>query len=93
LISVTEGVNNAIMHGNGGNASLFVRVSVLKNDTCIWFKIKDQGKGFNPDLIPDPTAPENLLKENGRGIFLMRSLSDDLIFEDNGSAVTICFNR
>ncbi|MFM2038850.1 MAG: hypothetical protein RL432_1789 [Bacteroidota bacterium] len=93
LISVTEGVNNAIIHGNGGDSTLFVMVSVLHNDSFICFKIKDQGSGFDPDAIPDPTAPENLLKENGRGVFLMRSLSDDLLFEEGGSVVTICFKR
>lgn len=93
LISVTEGVNNAILHGNKGNVSLSVFVSVLNNDSWICFKITDQGVGFDPNLIPDPTAPENLLKENGRGIFLMKSLSDDLVFENNGAEVSILFRR
>jgi len=93
LISVTEGVNNAIIHGNKGLATLSVHLSVLNNDTFICFRIKDEGKGFDPDTIPDPTAPENLLKENGRGIFLMKSLSDDLVFENNGAVVNIYFRR
>lgn len=93
LISVTEGVNNAIVHGNGGDASRSVEVAVLNNESWICFKIKDQGAGFDPEAIPDPTAPENLLKENGRGVFLMKSLSDNLIFEEGGSVVTICFKR
>ncbi|MFM7723984.1 MAG: ATP-binding protein [Bacteroidota bacterium] len=93
LISVTEGVNNAIIHGNKGLATLSVHLSVLNNDTFICFRIKDEGKGFDPDSIPDPTAPENLLKENGRGIFLMKSLSDDLVFENNGAVVNIYFRR
>lgn len=93
LISVTEGVNNAIVHGNGGDASRSVEVAVLNNESWICFKIKDQGEGFDPEAIPDPTAPENLLKENGRGVFLMKSLSDNLIFEEGGSVVTICFKR
>lgn len=93
LISVTEGANNAIVHGNGGDASRSVEVAVLSNESWICFKIKDQGAGFDPEAIPDPTAPENLLKENGRGVFLMKSLSDNLIFEEGGSVVTICFKR
>lgn len=93
LISVTEGVNNAIIHGNKGISTLSVHLSVLNNDTFICFRIKDEGKGFDPEAIPDPTAPENLLKENGRGIFLMKSLSDDLVFENNGAVVNIYFRR
>ena len=93
LISVTEGVNNAIMHGNGLNTDLKVHFSVLNNGSWICFKIQDQGTGFDFENIPDPTAPENLLKENGRGVFLMKSLSDDLTFEQNGTVVNILFAR
>jgi len=93
LISVTEGVNNAIMHGNALNLDLNVHFRVLSNDSWICFKIQDQGTGFDYENIPDPTAPENLLKENGRGVFLMKSLSDDLTFEQNGTVVNIFFAR
>lgn len=93
LIAVTEGVNNAIIHGNKLNASLSVRVGVLNNEEWVCFSIKDQGSGFDPESIPDPTAPENLLKENGRGIFLMKNLSDEVTFEDRGTIVNVCFRR
>lgn len=93
LISVTEGVNNAILHGNKGDLATFVTLSILSNDAWICFRVQDQGTGFDPDSIPDPTAPENLLKENGRGIFLMKSLSDNLVFEKNGALVNIYFRR
>jgi len=93
LISVTEGVNNAILHGNKSNASLLVLIGVLNNEEWVCFRIEDEGPGFDPDAIPDPTAPENLLKENGRGIFLMKSLSDELTFEKNGAVVNIYFRR
>jgi len=93
LISVTEGVNNAILHGNKSNAALSVFVGVLNNEEWVCFRIEDEGPGFDPDAIPDPTAPENLLKENGRGIFLMKSLSDELTFEKNGAVVNIYFRR
>ena len=53
---------------------------------------KDQGIGFDFTNLPDPTSPENLEKENGRGIFLMKNLSDDLVYEDNGSTCKIFFN-
>jgi serine/threonine-protein kinase RsbW len=93
LIAVTEGVNNAIIHGNKLNASLSVHLGVLNNEEWVCFSIKDQGSGFDPECIPDPTAPENLLKENGRGIFLMRNLSDEVTFEDRGTIVNVCFRR
>ena len=93
LIAVTEGVNNAIIHGNKLNASLSVRVGVLNNEEWVCFSIKDQGSGFDPESIPDPTAPENLLKENGRGIFLMKNLSDEVTFDARGTIVNVCFRR
>ena len=93
LIAVTEVVNNAIIHGNQMNANLQILVSVLNNEEWICFSIKDHGPGFDPDAVPDPTEPENILKENGRGIFLMRNLSDDLSFEEKGTRVNIYFRR
>ena len=92
LISVTEGVNNAIVHGNGGDASRSVEVAVLSNESWICFKIKDQGAGFDPEAIPDPTAPENLLKENGRGVFLMKKLADGIVYNSKGNRVELYFN-
>ena len=68
-------------------------MGVLNNESWVCFSIKDQGKGFDPNSVPDPTEPQNLLKPNGRGIFLMRNLSDEVTFEDNGSLVNVCFRR
>ncbi|MFM7566521.1 MAG: ATP-binding protein [Flavobacteriales bacterium] len=93
LIAVTEGVNNAIIHGNQMKAELQITVSVRKNEEWVCFSIKDQGIGFDPEVVPDPTEPENILKENGRGIFLMKNLSDDLTFEENGTRVNIFFRK
>ena len=53
--------------------------------------VADEGEGFDFDNLPDPTAPENLEKPDGRGIFLMKNLSDDVKFDDNGSRVSITF--
>jgi len=93
LIAVTEAVNNAIIHGNKLDATLSVNVGVHNNEEWVCFSVKDQGTGFDPEIIPDPTAPENLLKENGRGIFLMKNLSDEVSYEDNGTVVNVCFRR
>lgn len=93
LIAVTEAVNNAIQHGNEFDTKLLVDVAVGDQPTEFCFNVKDQGKGFDFTNLPDPTAPENIMKENGRGIFLMKSLSDDVEFEDSGSSVSLYFNK
>lgn len=93
LIAVTEAVNNAIIHGNGVNSDLSVDLAVGDKEEDFCFSVKDYGKGFDFTNLPDPTAPENLERENGRGIYLMKSLSEDVIFNDNGSNVSIYFTK
>lgn len=93
LIAVTEAVNNAIEHGNVQDHSAEVNVAVGDSPMEFCFNVKDQGKGFDFINLPDPTAPENLMKENGRGIFLMKNLADEVVFEDGGSSVNIYFNK
>ena len=91
LIAVTEAVNNAIIHGNKNVESKVVKVDVSKNNNALTFSVADQGDGFDFENLPDPTAPENLEKPDGRGIFLMKNLSDGVEFESNGSKVCITF--
>ena len=91
LIAVTEAVNNAIIHGNKFSSDLNVSVDVLDTDETFAFRITDAGTGFDYTNLPDPTAPENLEKENGRGIFLMKNLADDVEFEEGGRKVSIYF--
>ena len=91
LISLTEAVTNAITHGNDSDKTKTVQVRLKKQNNRLAFLISDEGGGFDFDNLPDPTAPENLLKIGGRGVFLMRQLSDDVAFYDNGSTVEICF--
>lgn len=93
LIAVTEAVNNAVIHGNCFKSDLDIDVEVLNIDDRLCFSVKDKGNGFDFTNLPDPTAPENIEKENGRGIFLIRNLADDLIFDDGGRVVNIYFNR
>lgn len=93
LIAVTEAVNNAIEHGNQKNAELKVDLAVGDKEMDFCFSVKDQGTGFDFKDLPDPTAPENIEKENGRGIFLMRSLAEAVEFEDNGRNVNIYFSK
>ncbi|MFK8036838.1 MAG: ATP-binding protein [Crocinitomicaceae bacterium] len=91
LIAVTEATNNAIIHGNGRDKGKQVKLEVGKVEDGLLFSIEDQGKGFNYDLLPDPTAPENIEKPDGRGIFLMKNLADKIEFLENGSKVNITF--
>jgi len=93
LIAVTEAVNNAIQHGNAYNSNLSVSISITDSLESFCFEIIDQGQGFDFSNLPDPTSPENIEKENGRGIFLMRSLADDVCFNDSGRSVSIYFNK
>ncbi len=93
LIAVTEAVNNAIMHGNKNNGNAQVFIKSAEGDQSFCFSIEDEGIGFDFTTLPDPTAPENIEKENGRGIFLMKNLADEVEFENNGRRVTIYFTK
>lgn len=92
LISLTEAVTNAIMHGNGADESKKVKVKAEPRSNRLAFLISDEGPGFDYSNLPDPTAPENILKIGGRGVFLMKQLSDLVVFSDNGSTVEIQFS-
>lgn len=91
MIAVTESVSNAIKHGNRGDKSKSVLLSLTIKDDVIKFVIEDEGKGFDYNLLPDPTAPENLEKTGGRGIFLMKNLADEVTFQNNGKVVELSF--
>ena len=91
MVAVTESVNNAIRHGNKMDKGKNVFLSLSLNDSLIRFIIKDEGIGFDFHNLPDPTAPENIDKPSGRGIFLMKHLSDEVTFKNKGSEVELCF--
>lgn len=92
LIASIEGVNNAIVHGNKFDENKVVKVSIKICDTKICITISDQGSGFDPNTIPDPTVPENIENISGRGVFLMKKLSDEITFENKGTTVNMIFN-
>jgi len=91
MIAVTEGVNNAIQHGNKHDKTKNVSLSLSLDDSQIVFRIQDEGTGFDFHNLPDPTAPENLAKPGGRGIFLMKHLCDGVNFIDDGRVVELIF--
>jgi len=82
-ISATELINNAIVHGNQSDPDKTVKIILEFQNDCLTISISDQGSGFEPAEIPNPIADENLLKEAGRGIFIVRNLVDDLQIEKN----------
>lgn len=92
LISLTEAVNNAIVHGNKLDPTKTVSVRFKMGDQRLYFQVEDQGPGFDYDNLPDPTSPENIEKPNGRGVFLMRNLADRCEFKDDGRIVDLEFN-
>jgi serine/threonine-protein kinase RsbW len=91
LIAMTEGVNNAILHGNKLDIRKNVSVEYETRKKDLFFRITDEGPGFDYNNLPDPTAPENLERPNGRGVFLMRNLADECTFEDDGRVVEVVF--
>lgn len=92
LISLTEAVNNAIIHGNNGDKSKCVEIRSIIEDGLLSLRITDEGPGFCLSKIPDPTKDENLEKPNGRGVFLMKNLADKIHYSKNGSVVEISFS-
>jgi serine/threonine-protein kinase RsbW len=91
MVAVTESVNNAIRHGNKFDKDKNVFLSLYVEDNKLRFEIQDEGFGFNYDQLEDPTAPENLENPGGRGIFLMRNLSDEVNFKNDGRSVELVF--
>ena len=91
LVSVTEAVNNAIVHGNKEDKNKKVRLVLKQNKKSVRFIVEDEGMGFDHNTLPDPTNPKNLEKVKGRGIFLIKSLSDKTTFKQGGRVVEMLF--
>ncbi len=93
MLTLSEAVNNAIMHGNKENPQKQVIVSSMLNerDRTLTISVEDEGEGFNPDEIPDPLKEENLLNEGGRGVYLIEQYADNLTFSKGGSKAIITF--
>ena len=88
-VGLTEALSNAMLYGNGDDPSKRVVVEVTMMEGHIEARVRDQGPGFDPSSVPDPTTPENLTKACGRGIFLMRELMDEVSFNDRGNEVRL----
>lgn len=88
-VGLAEALANAMLYGNGRDPSKRVKMEVAFQESAIMARITDQGSGFDPLLVPDPTKPANLTRAEGRGIYLMRKLLDEVHFNDQGNSVTL----
>ncbi|MGE5350951.1 MAG: ATP-binding protein [Acidobacteriota bacterium] len=78
LLAVNEAISNAMLHGNKASADKKVKLKVELEETSLTVYIKDEGKGFNPEEVPDPTSPENIFRDSGRGLYIMKSCMDEV---------------
>jgi serine/threonine-protein kinase RsbW len=90
-----EATVNAVMHGNKYDPGKQVSVLFELSSEALTIKIADQGAGLNPETIPDPLAPENIMRSSGRGVFLMRAFMDEVDFRqlDPGTEITLVKRR
>jgi serine/threonine-protein kinase RsbW len=91
LVSAMEAVNNAIVHGNKADRGRYVKIEFLYKKSELFISVEDEGTGFKPQEIPDPTKPENIENITGRGVFLMSKLADSIKFNEKGNRVTMSF--
>lgn len=93
MLTLSEAVNNAIVHGNDENPDKQVHInSVLDNEGKLMkISVEDEGEGFDPEALPDPLKEENLMNEGGRGVYLIEQYADDIQFTKSGTKVTITF--
>lgn len=88
-LCMEEALRNAILHGNKGDKNLPVLISYSFKDGKFIVEIEDKGTGFKPTKLPDPTEDENLLREGGRGVFIMHKLMDEIKYSDMGNKVSM----
>ena len=88
-VGLTEALSNAMLYGNASDPEKRVRVEVTIRVEEVAVRVTDQGVGFDPTTVPDPTLPDNISKSGGRGIFLMKSLMDEVRFNEQGNSVTL----
>lgn len=89
LVSVTEAVNNGIIHGNKNDESKYVVLSCSMKRKTLTVKIKDEGEGFQPETIANPLHEDNLLSTGGRGVFLMKAFMQSVTYNKKGNEVTM----
>lgn len=93
MVAVMEAVNNAIIHGNKADLKKKVEIEFKSERGNLNVSVTDEGKGFKPGEVPDPTRPENIEEISGRGIFLMSKLADEIEFNRKGNNVILKFKN
>ncbi len=93
VTSVIEAVGNAVVHGNQEDYTKNVAILIRINKNTLKIEVQDQGKGFDTERLPDPLAPENILKPCGRGIFLIKNFMDNVTFDFNGSGSRLTMEK
>ena len=88
-VGLTEALSNAMLYGNAQDPTKRVRIELAFEEGSITARVMDEGAGFDPARIPDPTSSRNLEKSSGRGIYLMRQLLDEVHFNEAGNCVTL----
>lgn len=92
-IALNEALTNAIKHGNKYDPNKKVCLTFeTKEERYLCFTVKDQGCGFDPTKLPDPTSPKYIEEPNGRGVFLIQKLADQVVFSNNGTTLEMCFD-
>jgi serine/threonine-protein kinase RsbW len=88
-MAVREAVTNAVLHGNRQDESKVVEIQFKNSAAGLEITVRDEGRGFNPEGVPDPTDPQNLLKTNGRGILFMRTFMDEVEWSHHPDGGTV----
>lgn len=92
-VALSEALSNAIVYGNGGDVAKKVTVRVQFGRTAIEMEVADEGPGFNPAILPDPTRRDRISSPDGRGIYLIQRLVDEVRFNDKGNAICMILRR
>ena len=90
---INEVVVNAVKHGNQFDEGKEVSLDIDVCDHRVDIRVEDEGAGFNPEEVPDPRTEDNIHRENGRGLFLIQSLADEVSFEQDGRRVCVAIHR
>lgn len=86
-VGFEEALRNAMVHGNKSDPDKKVLIEAEVGENSVTISVEDEGEGFDPDMLPDPTEDENLLKEGGRGVYLINHLMDEVKYENHGRKI------
>lgn len=88
-LCVEEALRNAVEHGNNCDKKCSAKISCWVDNGEVNIKVEDKGRGYDPDLVPDPTDGDNLMKNSGRGVYLIKKLMDTVKFNKAGNVITM----